>query len=927
MDKEYKKTKDGSQLTIGSYLIIKTIAKGGMGEIFLAFDPTCKRHVALKQIREDLAKNEMLKKRFLREAKIASQLSHPSIIPIYDIHLSDPCYYTMPYIEGHTLKDLLKAAYMDEQDGKIPKHSIHSLSRIFLNICEAIAYTHSKNILHRDLKPDNIIIGKFGEVLLLDWGIANYIGEADEPIKNFKQEDFNLTKPGKVTGTLAYMAPERALGNNATRSNDIYSLGAILYQILTLCLPFKRKDLASFRKNMKMERYINPLEKAPHRDIPHKLAEIATKCLLFDEKKRFQSVKKIIRGVKDYIEGRPEWIFTSNLDVNRKSDWIFEENIFLAKHVAISKHTDIAEWVTLMVSNDEFPGNIKLEADLSFSKHSEGLAFLLNILRDQEGFKIEEGYRLWIGSKKSKATKLFRSNVLVLEDETFLSPDIFHHIVIEKVDDELKFFLDGKLIFSHLSHLISKGLHLGLICKDREFEIKNFNIYSSSYNIMVNCLAIPDAFYTKNDFDSAIKEYHRIASSFSGRTEGREASYRCGITYIEKAKRAKLKKEKDLILQEALNEFDKLHSTPSEPLEYLGKSLVYAASNEPEEEAKCLELGLRKFKKSPLLPILQEHIIYRMHESSLTNREAAFRLILLALINIKKIDAIPDTKKLLESLHKHQEKLFFIEETSDFEDQLCIDLGYRLGKLQALVEIFEKKNLDEINKENLLFALLELNNISYVENFFEEQKNRTSTFHETLLLINIALISLSDIQRSLDLLFSKLSKKISQKEMRVIIFILHHCLVKNELNFINEISEKLKNHLINKEDQLRLDSIFIWNSLLENNIEKTKVLFSKYPLEMINEESSPLHLSYGAFLYLTEGKEIADVHFSGVLDSPYPNSYSLASHYISGKKDIIKNCLFWEKKQLYSYLYLYYQAIHELDKAKYYKSLSAKLQD
>jgi len=437
----------------------KSLGRGGMGEVFLAYDREAKRHVALKQIREDLLTNDIVKKRFLREAKIASILSHPSIVPIYDIHLKDTYFYTMPNVEGRTLKEIIKTTKLFEPSHPIGS-SIPTLIRIFLNVCEAIAYIHSKNILHRDLKPDNIIIGKYGEVLILDWGIAKFLNEKeiDEDI-GISKEDLELTRPGKVAGTISYMPPERAMGKKATISCDIYALGAILYQILTLDNPFKRKDLKTFRKTLHLEKILSPIEKAPNRDIPKKLADVCMKCLSNNEEKRYQSVEDLITDIKGYIEGRPEWILSANLDLQNSSDWQFQENILLAEHIAISRNTDFAQWVTLMVSKLAFSTNIKIEADISLGKYSKGLGFLLNILKNQNNFQVEEGYKLWLNLNK-KDSEISRSNVLIFKDKIDIKPDVCHHLVIEKVDDKLNIYLDKKLIFSHINHLPLRGKFL-----------------------------------------------------------------------------------------------------------------------------------------------------------------------------------------------------------------------------------------------------------------------------------------------------------------------------------------------------------------------------------------------------------------------------------------------------------------------------------
>ena len=190
---------------------------------------------------------------------------------------------------------------------------------------------------------------------------------------------------------------------------------------------------------------------------------------------------------------------------------------------------------------------------------------------------------------------ILRSDILV--KKVFfekLTEDIWHNITIKKENNSLNIYINNILALSYLSHLPFSGNHIGLLYKDENFLIKNFTVYSNFYNIMISCLSVPDAFFSRKNFDKALIEYQEIASSFPGRTEGREAIFRAGLTLIEKAKIS----DKKQYLLKALDEFEKLHFTPSEPLEYFGKSLVYKIWNNSEEEAKCLELAIRKFKKT-----------------------------------------------------------------------------------------------------------------------------------------------------------------------------------------------------------------------------------------------------------------------------------------------------------------------------------------
>jgi serine/threonine-protein kinase len=328
-----------------------------MGEVYLAKDPSCGRELALKRIRPDLSKNQTVLNRFLREARVASRLTHPSIIPILAIENAPPdVYYTMPYVEGDTLRQILRQTLESEERHPIGR-SIPALARIFLQICEAIAYTHSKGILHRDLKPENIIVGKYGEVMILDWGIADFISEIfpdSEPTNVRVPCEEDLTRPGKIAGTLAYMAPERLLGVASSVQADIYALGVILYYMLTLQIPFQRKTLAQFRKQVKNERLVEPIEAAPYRDIPQELSSACAKCLAYSPKERFPSVEELISEIKSYIEGHARWTPVAALSPKKPDDWQFQENVLAAKHIAIARDLDETEWSALMISRKSF---------------------------------------------------------------------------------------------------------------------------------------------------------------------------------------------------------------------------------------------------------------------------------------------------------------------------------------------------------------------------------------------------------------------------------------------------------------------------------------------------------------------------------------------------------------------------------------------
>jgi eukaryotic-like serine/threonine-protein kinase len=849
-----------------NYKFIRSLGKGGMGEVFLAFDQLCQRQVALKQIRADLQKFKSMKDRFLREAHIACKLNHPSIIPIFSIHEDQECaFYTMPFVEGETLKQLLKEAPADD-----PKVAIAPLMRIFLSICQAIAHCHSRGILHRDLKPENIIIGKFGEVMIIDWGLASYIdhkeSETEEEIPNLP----HLTRPGKVVGTLAYLAPERAQNEPASEQTDLYALGVILYQILTLKLPFKRSDIETFQKIWAFEELPDPIEAAPYRDIPLALCQIVKKCLLPKKEMRYKLVSELIFDVKSFLEGKPEWIVAKTLALHHKEDWEFQENIVLAKHIAITRSAEILEWVNLMISKASFSGNTKIEATIRLGPTSHGVGVLLNIPEAKERRDLMDGYCIWVGSTLQSGLKIFRCNIEVLEVlGVALEPLATHQLRIEKTGSHLRIFIDNSLKAHYVSHIPLAGTHVGLLLRDADLEISHFNVFIGSQNVTVSCLAIPDAFLAIKDYSKALAEYRKISTSFPGRTEGREAIFRAGVTLLEAGVASKKLKDQQQLLSTALEEFDKLRLTAGAPLEYLGKSLVYKALQEPEEEAKCLELAIRKYAHHPLLPRLIEHLIFRLHEAALHDRLAAYHFTLLALRTTPHIFTNPDHARLLSSMQKNWESIPLLHSQSPI-----ISIAFFLARPLPLLESLDKGAF----VEDALWALLQLGCAKMI--------------HDHPLVKDFP-----DIQHAI----TKTLPQESSFNLRY--FLTQEALDRGEI--LPEIQDQTQK---------------IWALLISKEWDKAATLFEDYPLEELAQETSPLFPLFGCYLVATEGETIARSHFLAATETPYPRTTSLLAHFLANRIDLkkgwIDKAFLWEKMQLFRQLHLFYHCSNNPAAAK-----------
>ena len=297
----------------GRYDERETIGKGGMGEIVLCVEQNTRREVAMKRMLPTAAGHAKQRARFVEEAQVTAQLEHPNIVPVHELGRDEhgAIYFTMKLVKGRSLAELLTAA----RDGEVT-HSLGELLQMFLKVCDGVAFAHSRGVVHRDLKPANIMVGDFGEVLVMDWGIARILGR-DEPdedsaeqiVQSSRQDtDTPLlhTMAGSIIGSPQYMPPEQAAGqiDKIDHRSDIYALGAILYNILTLKPPFEGGDARAIVDKVVKGSIAPPERRAPDRDIPRELSAVAIKCLARFRGKRYQSVPDLQRDISLYLEGR-----------------------------------------------------------------------------------------------------------------------------------------------------------------------------------------------------------------------------------------------------------------------------------------------------------------------------------------------------------------------------------------------------------------------------------------------------------------------------------------------------------------------------------------------------------------------------------------------------------------------------------------------
>lgn len=278
------------------YRIEDRLGAGGMATVYRAFDSALDRQVALKILTLSDSAGD-LAVRMLREAKVVAQLEHPGIVPIHDVGtLPDGrVYYTMKLVQGRTLDQFVSAS-----------PSMSDRLRIFLRICEAVAFAHSRGVLHCDLKPSNIMVGAFGEALVMDWGVA---AKLREPEASSYQTDStiseSMTQHGMIVGTPGYLSPEQAEGANerVDARSDIYGLGGVLYFTLTGQPPIRESAVATALDRTQRGDIASP--RSTNREIHRRLEAICMKALALRPEDRYATVNALSADIGLYLDGEP----------------------------------------------------------------------------------------------------------------------------------------------------------------------------------------------------------------------------------------------------------------------------------------------------------------------------------------------------------------------------------------------------------------------------------------------------------------------------------------------------------------------------------------------------------------------------------------------------------------------------------------------
>lgn len=317
-------TTDYRPETRSRYSLSRLHAKGGIGQVWLARDESLGREVALKELRPERAADPTLWARFLKEAQITGQLEHPGIVPIYELGKdpdSEQPFYTMRFVRGRTLTEAIGYYHERRRRGDAGPLELRELLGAFVGVCNAVAYAHSRHVIHRDLKPANVVLGDFGEVMVLDWGLAKVVGKSEPPgpaaqttigappvqlpDTDVPGEGSAVTQAGQLLGTPAYMAPEQADGrlDLLDARTDVYGLGTILYELLTDETPFQGESTEALLQRIRNELPPRPSALVP--TTPKPLEAIALKAMAKAPADRYPTAAELAQDVQKWLGDEP----------------------------------------------------------------------------------------------------------------------------------------------------------------------------------------------------------------------------------------------------------------------------------------------------------------------------------------------------------------------------------------------------------------------------------------------------------------------------------------------------------------------------------------------------------------------------------------------------------------------------------------------
>jgi len=558
--------------TRSRYIIGEILGEGGTGRVFSGIDSNLKRPVAIKFLSTpDTLPGEQTAE-FIREGQVAAKLEHPSIIPVYDMDCTSDgkVYLVMRKVTGETLYDLIEREALSTDSTSAL--SINAKLNIVLRICEALSFAHARGIVHRDIKPGNVMIGCHGEVVVVDWGTASACG-ADGSAQ------------GCLMGTPAYMSPEQARCERADSRSDIYCVGATLFYMLLLRWPTEADDLDTFWEK-KCAGIVDPPTREERRLIPAPLLAIAMKALRADPAERYSTIDAMASDLANYQAGQavsayPDtlWAFARRwYRRNRLLCWssavLLAGIVFFGELLYRERAREVAAWgppvetVRFSDAETEWRNEWGLEDQRPLGQYGcrvEEEGYIVLVRKKQLAGSVAIEFdtpplarggmgRIYIQWIEQAAWDEKRNELIRSPESTFysfilgrqftaiehgrafldfspvsLEPGRNYRVRAEMDQYELSLFLDGQRVGHARQDLFHGPGHLMLRREYAGRTFANVRLYFKGVAEKVSALAVPDTFHKDGLYDRAVHYYDEVLRSHPDKDLAREALYKKGL--------------------------------------------------------------------------------------------------------------------------------------------------------------------------------------------------------------------------------------------------------------------------------------------------------------------------------------------------------------------------------------------------------------
>ncbi len=552
------------------YRLQEALGVGASGEVYAIEDRNLSRVVAVK-VQADGRADSLEIRHFVREAQIAASLQHPNVLPIYDLDRAADgrVYFTMPRISGRSLGSVIEQSAGASVDARIRHPS--SIARIGIAIAQALAYAHHRQVIHQDVKPDNIMLGDFGEVLLLDWGSAIELEPGAKP---------------QLYGTPLYMSPEQARGESVDQRSDIYCLGATLYHALLLRVPTWCDEPDRFwtEKRQGQVAWPDAAERDRH---PAVLLDILRKCLAADPGQRYQGADALLEDLNGYLNGLAVSAHReSMLERLRRMHRLHARNLYVGVGVLAlaavlvgmvygRQLEEMTHWGAPILVEDfasapgpqwkvnsggfrvqdgwlvttgshsniilldrRLRGSTAIEYDGECLPGSRPCDISLVWCKDRElspdGQSVKSlnaAYFIQLGANDNSGVKIQRDQHTLTYSDQRLEVGRRYHVRVEIEDDRLALWIDGRLSCTWRDSFPVQDGYFGLYGFYPLKAFAHLRVYARSVAQRIPATGIGDAFVAKGDYASAEEAYAQVVESHPGTAIGEEALYRQGLCF------------------------------------------------------------------------------------------------------------------------------------------------------------------------------------------------------------------------------------------------------------------------------------------------------------------------------------------------------------------------------------------------------------